>query len=860
MTAFEDFVNLELPRRRTLLTLGNTGGYDGDPNDVAAPAIIQGAPLGTWFRENTAGIWWTKTETVWEETGAGGASVPSLMYQPGNGANGAGVFENWADLYTALLAIRAAAGGDVYIEIAIDDNFVTPAIIPAGTWDMTNVNIVAAVKPPLSGLTFLHLAEGCFLPNCRRMGGTTASLIVRNASTTTIPINITEGFALFQNEGAFLESLSGSPPMIQYNGPAAGFFLVNTTDFGNWGQNGSTPVIDMPVAGSTLFTNSTNGGFWPRSLSGVLGTVLIEQGGTELWIVSPQVLFLGTQSRANLAGGTGPSKALFGSAAAPLTATPSGANRRNRQGLYYFDVSGGPVNFLAESLVATARASGEGNSMTLVETSGTAGLTLSVLAGQTLNGVDGGSFPVPPGGSITFTNDDVDGYNVIAVYDPNLTRQQLTWEPLSGGIGPGVFATWTDVYAAIEGIRLGAGGNVSVTVTVNAISQNPDADQAVITARVAPYDMTGVKIDGYGDFATNRVDIADGATFTNLREFGKNLGVVNLNTTDPADDSLANNSSIQIGFNTWVNSAPGAEPIWSGANMNPGDFAQITLEDFSSLNFNNGTSPNGGVILDIAVAGTFVGLGGQGATSLSTADGAVTGDPGSLLVIIAGNMRSVPPFSTYPGTVFSQQIREPASLRHQPYFAAPSTAPLTVTPGDWCRFNTTAGDISCNLHNTGGFATLSGVFAMVTNAIGGNNVLLNRQGTDTINGSTAAFRVRPGETVLLMNDGIGEYRAIVILARPIVDIAASAVTPATLATNTVRRFDTTGGNIVANLPAANSVANGDWVDVKNETGGNSVDVTPAGADAIDGVAALSGVAAGVGSRFYSDGVANWTRI
>ena len=65
MTAFEDFVNLELPRRSTFLDKAITG-HDADPN-VGAPAIISGAPLGTWFREETAAKWWRKTETVYEE-------------------------------------------------------------------------------------------------------------------------------------------------------------------------------------------------------------------------------------------------------------------------------------------------------------------------------------------------------------------------------------------------------------------------------------------------------------------------------------------------------------------------------------------------------------------------------------------------------------------------------------------------------------------------------------------------------------------------------------------------------------------------------------------------------------------------
>lgn len=78
MTAFEDFLQAEFPLRSTLLKATDTGGYDGDPNDGGAPAIISGAPLGTWFREETAGKWWRKTETTWEEQNTGESGSKSI--------------------------------------------------------------------------------------------------------------------------------------------------------------------------------------------------------------------------------------------------------------------------------------------------------------------------------------------------------------------------------------------------------------------------------------------------------------------------------------------------------------------------------------------------------------------------------------------------------------------------------------------------------------------------------------------------------------------------------------------------------------------------------------------------------------
>jgi hypothetical protein len=78
MSAFEDFVTLELPRRSAHLTKDITS-YDGDPNDGGAPAIIQSAPLGSWFREETAGKWWRKTETNWVDAGSGGTGWVKIV-------------------------------------------------------------------------------------------------------------------------------------------------------------------------------------------------------------------------------------------------------------------------------------------------------------------------------------------------------------------------------------------------------------------------------------------------------------------------------------------------------------------------------------------------------------------------------------------------------------------------------------------------------------------------------------------------------------------------------------------------------------------------------------------------------------
>lgn len=80
-TPFENFVNLELPRRPALLTQGITG-YDGDPNNVAAPVIFANAPAGTFYLQTTGGDLWRKKSvgaTTWVVVGGSGGGVSTAV-------------------------------------------------------------------------------------------------------------------------------------------------------------------------------------------------------------------------------------------------------------------------------------------------------------------------------------------------------------------------------------------------------------------------------------------------------------------------------------------------------------------------------------------------------------------------------------------------------------------------------------------------------------------------------------------------------------------------------------------------------------------------------------------------------------
>lgn len=65
-TLFESFVTTELPKRPTLLLSADSGvAYDGDPNDGAAPAIIDASPIGTlYLRASTGALYQKQTASA----------------------------------------------------------------------------------------------------------------------------------------------------------------------------------------------------------------------------------------------------------------------------------------------------------------------------------------------------------------------------------------------------------------------------------------------------------------------------------------------------------------------------------------------------------------------------------------------------------------------------------------------------------------------------------------------------------------------------------------------------------------------------------------------------------------------------
>ena len=128
MTAFEDFVNLELPRRPVMLTVANTG-YDADPNAGGAPDTLKLAPIGSFYLQETPVTIYQKLTpgaTGWVNVGGGaGGFLPGsvLFADPGGDLteDNANFFWNDSlDLLRIIGSISAKGAGSNSEQVGLD--------------------------------------------------------------------------------------------------------------------------------------------------------------------------------------------------------------------------------------------------------------------------------------------------------------------------------------------------------------------------------------------------------------------------------------------------------------------------------------------------------------------------------------------------------------------------------------------------------------------------------------------------------------------------------------------------------------------------------------------------------------------
>jgi len=202
MTAFTDYVNLELPKRIVLFTEGNTG-YTGDPN-LAVNAVINNAPQGTQFIDNTGPSYqlYVKQQqavsTSWVLAGtAGGASGSLDVYisSAGNDSNdglGAGTpvatwTKAWSIAGAGNVVVHISGNPGTYVRppdnvaklvLTGDDNFTTVVTGAAGA-STSSVQLELAVATTLHNYRHytLEFTDGAAVGYRRQIRSNTTTIV-----------------------------------------------------------------------------------------------------------------------------------------------------------------------------------------------------------------------------------------------------------------------------------------------------------------------------------------------------------------------------------------------------------------------------------------------------------------------------------------------------------------------------------------------------------------------------------------------------------------------------------------------------------------------------------------------------------
>lgn len=344
------------------------------------------------------------------------------------------MFTDWATLVAAL----AAQPGEKILQF--DDRIVTPCVVPAGTWDMTEVEWFG---DPLPASVAVSVSDGASLPNLRKMGG---FITVTNHNNTTAPVvipaiattifNLGRGLicgdfcqivqagsapffdctALLSNDQFLLRvnaQVSGTSPFIQY-GSSPGKLALALYEARIWAGMiaGSNAASIMNVAqewgASTLTRQDAWAGTINRGSPNALYSASAGLGGTPFVRTLPfpapvnQVAAAPSTVALTQATGLGMNSTLRLNAAAGVISQP-------------LPLIQAPAPAIGATTVVPGVLDSTGMIIIVREFSGTNGVSLTPAAGDTIEGVNT-PLVVPAGGSRILQSDGISDWRVIAGY------------------------------------------------------------------------------------------------------------------------------------------------------------------------------------------------------------------------------------------------------------------------------------------------------------------------------------------------------------------------------------------------------------------------------------------------------------
>lgn len=202
-----------------------------------------------------------------------GTSV--LLYQPG-GEQIANVFNNWANLYTAITRVKGM------VTVQVDSTYGVPTV-PAGTYDLTNVTLYGAINP---AYTELHFLPGAILTGLGQVQGNLN--LFSDSNTPVLQYKNTTQFVTFSMLPS-ATSTNPTGPLIQLDNSNLTIIMLNGVNFFNFGgqvinmKNGS--ILTIIVNGFCVIGNNIFSGD---------GSITINKFDTSSTVSTVQPAFTGT--------------------------------------------------------------------------------------------------------------------------------------------------------------------------------------------------------------------------------------------------------------------------------------------------------------------------------------------------------------------------------------------------------------------------------------------------------------------------------------------------------------------------------------------------------------------------------------
>jgi len=358
--------------------------------------------------------------------------IANFVFRPG-GATGGNVFSDWAPL------VQAMSLNPGYKTLQFDDSVQTPCVVPAGTWDMTQVEWFGYVGPNAPGAAVAVSIGGApsggdvILPNLRKIGG---EINVTNNNTVSAPVVVPAtgcNFELGLGPAGDYPGIinSGAAPFFDCSALGAGqIFLLRLQG----ALSGTVRAIEMGNSAGVcrLTVNDTSrvaAGMVAGSNAGARLDIFYASGQVNRMAAFSGTITYGAQSTFT---GQNPFLRLwsFPASANQAAAAPSTVAFTTGTGLGFstclrFDTTAGNIaqtlpqiraNVAIGSIAVTAGAlESTGMFIVIKNQLGANAVNLSPAGGETIEG-GAGPLAVPAGGSRILMSDGISNWIVIGGY------------------------------------------------------------------------------------------------------------------------------------------------------------------------------------------------------------------------------------------------------------------------------------------------------------------------------------------------------------------------------------------------------------------------------------------------------------